>query len=75
MLAGQLEHANVSEDVYMDVHAMVDFYTLDTYTTHIKTQLQYSYTRMNDASFITKEEEEEAVEHNVIIMGKYAKRE
>ena len=26
---------------------------------HIKTQLQYSYTRMNDASFITEEEAEE----------------
>jgi len=56
----------------MDVHAMVDFYTLDTYRTHIKTQLQYSYTRMNDASFIIKEEAEEKSEHNVIIRGKYA---
>jgi len=56
----------------MGVHATVDFYTLDTCRTHIKTQLQYSYKRMNDASFIIKEEAEEKSEHNVIIMGKYA---
>jgi hypothetical protein len=56
----------------MDVHAMADFYSLDTYTTHIKTQLQYRYTKMNDASFIIKEEAEEKAEHNVITMGKYA---
>jgi hypothetical protein len=51
---------------------MVDFYTLDTYRTHIKTQLQCRCRRMNDASFIIKEEVEEKAEHNVIRMGKYA---
>jgi len=45
----------------MDVHAMVNFCTLDTYRTHIKTLLQHSYTRMNDASFIIKEEAEKKV--------------
>jgi hypothetical protein len=52
----------------MDVHAMADFYTLDIYRTHIKTQVEYSCTRMNDASFIIMKEEdrekaEEKVEH------------
>jgi hypothetical protein len=56
----------------MDVHAMVDFYTPYTYRTHIKTQLQCRKTRMNDASFMIKEEAEEKAEHNVIVMGKYA---
>jgi hypothetical protein len=42
----------------MDVHALVDFYTLDIYKRHIITQVEYSFTRMNNTSFVIEEEKD-----------------